>query len=137
MPVDGSVGENEGSSGVGNSGSTAVSSTPEESLFARHMTETHAVLWTAVVVATVADVMMTLTGMSSGLQEGNPVVRAMVGAFGPAGLWVVKFGAMCWLVAGWTLLSDRDASIFLALFAVVTVSVTGYNAVLIVESGLL
>ena len=102
----------------------------------RRMTETHAVLWT-VVVATVGDVLLTMAGMGLGLREGNAVVRLMMGAFGPAGLWVVKFLAMCWLVAGWTLLSDRDASIFLALFAVVTVSVTGYNAVLIVESGLL
>jgi hypothetical protein len=103
----------------------------------RRMTETHAVLWTVVVVATVGDVLLTMAGMGLGLREGNAVVRMMMGAFGPAGLWVVKFLAMCWLVAGWTLLSDRDASIFLALFAVVTVSVTGYNAVLIVESGLL
>lgn len=131
MPVDGSIGENEGSSGAGKSGSTAVSSTPEESLFARHMTETHAVLWTAVVVATVADVVMTLTGMSSGLQEGNPVVRAMVGAFGPAGLWVVKFGAMCWLVAGWAYLENWKATVFLALFAVVTLAVVLNNAVVI------
>ena len=103
----------------------------------RRMTETHAVLWTVVVVATVGDVLLTMAGTGLGLREGNAVVRMMVAAFGPAGLWVVKFLAMCWLVAGWTLLSDRDASIFLALFAVVTVSVTGYNAVLIVESGLL
>lgn len=103
----------------------------------RDMTETHAVLWTVIVVATVGDVLLTLAGTGLGLQEGNVVVRTMMGAFGPAGLWVVKFLAMCWLVAGWSLLSDRDASIFLALFAIVTVSVTGYNAVLIVESGLL
>jgi len=49
-----------------------------------------------------------------------------------AGLWLVKFGAMCWLVAGWALLSDRNASIFLGLFAAVTTVVAADNAVLVV-----
>ncbi|MFC7019533.1 hypothetical protein [Haloarcula halobia] len=34
---------------------------------------------------------------------------------------------MVWLVAGWALLSDRNAAIFLALFAVVTLAVVGHN----------
>jgi hypothetical protein len=119
MPADGSV--------TGD-GETA---TPGESPFYREMNETHAVLWTVVVVATVADVVMTLTGLSSGLQEGNPVVRTMVGTFGVAGLWVVKFLAMCWLVAGWTLLSDWKATVFLGIFAVVTLAVVLNNAVVL------
>jgi hypothetical protein len=119
MPADGSV--------TGD-GETA---TPGESPFYREMNETHAVLWTVVVVATVADVVMTLTGLSSGFQEGNPVVRTMVGAFGVAGLWVVKFLAMCWLVAGWTLLSDWKATVFLGIFAVVTLAVVLNNAVVL------
>ena len=52
-------------------------------------------------------------------------------AFGPAGLWLVKFAAMCWLVAGWALLSDRNAAVFLGLFAAVTLTVTAHNAVLV------
>jgi len=72
-------------------------------------------------------------GVSSGLGEGNPVVGILMGAFGPAGLWVVKFLAMVWLVAGWAYLSDRNASIFLALFAIVTILVTAHNALLILE----
>jgi len=116
MPPDGSVaGEDE-------------TGTPGESPFYRDMTETHAVLWTVVVVATVADVVMTLTGLSNGLQEGNPVVRTMVGTFGVAGLWGVKFLAMCWLVAGWALLSDWKATVFLGIFAVVTLAVVLNNA---------
>lgn len=102
----------------------------------RQMTTTHAVLWTLTLAATVADILLTMTGIAGGLQEGNAVVRAMMGAFGLAGLWLVKFAAMVWLVGGWAFLSDRNAAIFLALFATVTVFVTVYNAVLLVETGI-
>lgn len=94
------------------------------------MTQTHAVLWTTIVIATVIDILLTLTGVASGFGEGNPVVRTLMAAFGPFGLWIVKFLAMVWLVCGWALLSDRDASIFLALFAIVTIVVTAHNTML-------
>jgi len=103
----------------------------------RRMTRAHAALWTVILVATVADVLLTMVGTANGLQEGNALVRAMMGAFGPAGLWLVKFGAMAWLVAGWSLLSDRNASVFLGLFAAVTVAVTVHNTLLVLGSGLL
>ena len=101
----------------------------------RKMTRTHALLWTHILAATVADILLTMAGTAGGLQEGNAVVRTMMGAFGPAGLWLVKFGAMVWLVGGWSFLSDRNAAIFLALFATVTVVVTVYNAALLVDTG--
>ena len=103
----------------------------------RRMTRTHAVLWALILAATVGDILLTLVGTAGGLQEGNAVVSVMMGAFGPAGLWLVKFLAMVWLVGGWAFLSDRNAAIFLALFATVTVVVTVYNAVLIVDTGVL
>lgn len=101
----------------------------------RRMTRTHATLWAVILAATVADILLTITGTAGGLQEGNVVVRLMLGTFGPAGLWLVKFAAMVWLVGGWAFLSDRNAAVFLALFATVTVFVTVYNAVLLVETG--
>jgi hypothetical protein len=55
MPADGPVADGDGTGVVG------------DSPFYRDMNETHAVLWTVVVVATVADVIMTLTGLSNGL----------------------------------------------------------------------
>jgi len=119
MGVDGIIPDTDGLIGEG------------ETLFRRHMTETHAVLWTVIIVATVADVVMTLTGLSTGLQEGNPVMRSMIERFGVAGLWVVKFLAMCWLVAGWAYLSEWKATVFLALFGVVTLAVVLNNAVVI------
>jgi hypothetical protein len=103
----------------------------------RRMTRTHAVLWALIIAATVGDILLTLVGTAGGLQEGNAVVSVMMGAFGPAGLWLVKFLAMVWLVGGWAFLSDRNSAIFLALFATVTVVVTVYNAVLIVDTGVL
>jgi len=97
----------------------------------RRMTRTHAILWAVILTATVADILLTMAGTAAGFREGNVLVRTMLATFGPAGLWLVKFGAMCWLVGGWALLSDRNASIFLGLFAAVTVAVSLYNAVLV------
>ncbi|MEF8827925.1 MAG: DUF5658 family protein [Haloarcula sp.] len=98
-----------------------------------HLSATHAVLWTVILVATVGDILLTMTGLTVGLQEGNVVVSTMLAEFGLAGLWLVKFGAMLWLVAGWRLLSERNATVFLALFAVVTLGVVAYNSVTILQ----
>ena len=75
--------------------------------------------------------MLTIVGLAGELQEGNAVVGAMVSSFGLAGLWAMKFAAMCWLIAKWALLSDRNASVFLGLFAAVTSLVVVHNAVTI------
>ena len=101
------------------------------------MTRAHAALWALILATTAADTVLTLAGTQSGLQEGNAVVGAMLGAFGPAGLWLVKLGAMVWLVGGWAVLSDRNAAIFLGLFAAVTTVVTVYNAALLIQTGVL
>ena len=98
-----------------------------------HLPATHAVLWTVILVATVGDILLTMTGLTVGLQEGNVVVSTMLAEFGLAGLWLVKFGAMLWLVAGWRLLSERNATVFLALFAVVTLAVVVYNSITILQ----
>lgn len=97
----------------------------------RQLTSTHAALWTLILVTTAADIVLTMVGLAAGVPEGNPLVRAAVAQFGLGGLWAVKFAAMCWLVAGWALLSDRNASIFLALFGAVTSLVVVHNAVTI------
>lgn len=97
----------------------------------RRMTRTHAVLWTLILVTTVADILLTMVGLARGLREGNVVVAAMLAELGLAGLWLVKFGAMVWLVAGWLLLDDRNAAVFLALFAIVTAAVVVSNTLLL------
>ena len=97
----------------------------------RRLTRTHAVLWTLILATTVADILLTMVGLQAGLREGNVIVAALLAELGLAGLFLVKFAAMVWLVAGWTLLSDRNAAVFLALFAAVTGAVVLSNAVLL------
>lgn len=97
----------------------------------RRMTRTHALLWALILLTTTADIVLTMVGLQTGLQEANSVVYTAVETLGLAGLWLVKFLAMCWLVGGWALLSDRNAAIFLALFAIVTTVVVVNNAVLV------
>jgi hypothetical protein len=95
----------------------------------RRMTRTHAVMWTVILTATVLDIILTIAGLQLGLREGNVVVRTMIDSFGLSGLFGVKLAAMAWLVAGWSLLSDRNAAVFLGLFAAVTVTVVVHNAI--------
>jgi len=95
------------------------------------MTRSHAVLWALILVTTVTDIVLTMVGLAAGLREGNAVLAAMLAEFGLVGLWLVKFVAMAWLVAGWALLEDRNAAVFLALFATVTSAVVVSNAFLL------
>jgi len=97
----------------------------------RRLTRTHAALWAVILATTVADIVLTMVGLAAGLREGNVVVATLLGEFGLAGLWLVKFAAMVWLVAGWLLLDDRNAAVFLGLFAAVTGAVVVSNAVLL------
>jgi len=97
----------------------------------RQMTRIHAVLWATILATTVADILLTMVGLAAGLREGNVVVATLLAEFGLVGLWLVKFTAMLWLVAGWLLLDDRTASVFLGLFAAVTGAVVVSNAVLL------
>ncbi|WP_425433343.1 DUF5658 family protein [Haloarcula salinisoli] len=97
----------------------------------RRMTRSHAVLWALILATTAADIVLTMVGLEAGLREGNVVMAAMLAEFGLAGLGLVKFAAMAWLVAGWALLDDRNAAVFLALFATVTCAVVVSNALLL------
>lgn len=97
----------------------------------RRMTRAHAVLWALILSTTVVDILLTMVGLNTGLREGNVIVAVLLAEFGLAGLWLVKFAAMVWLVGGWTLLNDRNAAIFLGLFAAVTAAVVVSNAVLL------
>jgi len=97
----------------------------------RRLTRTHAVLWAIILTTTVADILLTMAGLATGFSEGNVVVATMLDQFGLAGLFLVKFAAMAWLVGGWALLDDRNAAVFLALFATVTGGVVSYNAALL------
>jgi len=101
----------------------------------RRMTRSHAVLWTVILGTTVADVWLTIVGLGLGYEEGNAVVAGLLAAYGLPGLWLLKFAAMVWLVGGWYYLSDRNAAVFLALFAAVTTAVVVHNAAVLLGLG--
>lgn len=97
----------------------------------RPMRRVHAVLWVVILLSTAADIVLTMAGLAAGLREGNVVVATLLAEFGLPGLWLLKFAAMLWLVAGWLLLDDRNAAVFLGLFAAVTSTVVVSNAALL------
>jgi hypothetical protein len=51
-------------------------------------------LWVVVVVALVADVYLTQTGLQAGLHEGNPLARHLIETFGIAALAALKIGVV-------------------------------------------
>jgi len=51
-------------------------------------------LWVVVVVALLADVYLTQTGLKAGLSEGNPLARHLIEAFGIAALAAFKVGVV-------------------------------------------
>jgi hypothetical protein len=95
------------------------------------MCRSHALLWGVILVTTVADILLTIIGLEAGYREGNVMIAAVLSEFGLAGLWLIKFAAMLWLVCGWLLLNDWNAAVFLGLFAVVTSAVVVSNAIVV------
>jgi hypothetical protein len=98
----------------------------------RRLTRVHALLWGLVFGATAVDTVSTLVGLHVGLTEGNPVVVALLEAFGPAGLLVVKLPALLTVGTAWLALSRRNAAIALGLFGAVTSLVVANNVLAIV-----
>jgi len=94
----------------------------------RDLPESHAVLWTVVIVAAAFDVVTTLAGLSAGFDEGNRVARAFLATYGQAGIGLLKFVALVVLVIAWYVLPDRDAELVLAGFAVISVLTVALNA---------
>ncbi|MFB6085176.1 MAG: DUF5658 family protein [Halorientalis sp.] len=96
--------------------------------FERELPESHAVLWTVVIVAAAFDVVTTLAGLSAGFEEGNRVARAFLSTYGSPGIGLLKFVALVVLVITWYVLPDRDAELVLTGFAVVSVLTVALNA---------
>lgn len=94
----------------------------------RDLSETHAVLWTVIIVAAVFDIVTTLVGLQVGLQEGNAIARAFIATYGTPGIGGLKFAALVILVVTWAVLPDRPATIVLGGFAVVSLAVVAMNA---------
>ena len=94
----------------------------------RTLTESHAVLWSVVIVASIFDVLTTITGLEHGLTEGNAVARAFIDTYGTPGVGLLKFVALVALVVVWSRLPDREATVALSGFAVVAVLTIALNA---------
>jgi hypothetical protein len=94
----------------------------------RDLTESQAVLWSVVIVASVFDVLTTITGLEHGLGEGNAVARAFIDTYGTPGVGLLKFVALVGLVVAWSRLPDREATVALAGFSVVAVLTIALNS---------
>lgn len=94
----------------------------------RTLTESHTVLWSAVIVASAFDVVTTMTGLAYGLEEGNAVAEAYLLTYGDPGIALLKFGALVALVLAWKSLPDREATLVLAGFASISLVTVALNA---------
>jgi uncharacterized membrane protein len=95
----------------------------------RRLSESHAVLWSVVIVASVFDIVTTIVGVYRGIPEGNPVAQAFIETYGTPGVGLLKFSALVLVVLLWASLPDRYATAVLSAFAVVSLAVVGVNAV--------
>lgn len=94
----------------------------------QHLSESHAVLWTVVLVSSVFDIVTTIVGIERGASEANTIAKAFIETYGTPGIGLLKFSALVLVVVLWALLSDRHATAVLAAFAVVSIVVVALNA---------
>ena len=94
----------------------------------RTLSTSQAVLWAAVIVAAVFDVVTTMRGLELGVEEGNAVARAFIATYGDPGIGLLKFVALVVLVITWAVLPDRKATYALGGFALVSLVTVALNA---------
>jgi len=95
----------------------------------RRLSESHTVLWTVVILASLFDVVTTMVGLDRGLGEGNAVARAFIETYGTPGIGLLKFSALVVVVVSWAWFDDRRATAVLVGFAIVSLVVVAINAV--------
>lgn len=100
----------------------------EPGTFYRQLSESHAVLWSVVAVASVFDVVTTMVGIERGLGEANAVAAAFIETYGTPGIGLLKFVALVVVALLWVVLPERYATAVLAGFALVSLLVVGLNA---------
>jgi hypothetical protein len=94
----------------------------------RPLSESHAVLWTVVILASVLDIVTTIVGLGRGAAEGNTVAVAFIETYGTPGVGLLKFSALLLVALAWWRLPDRQAYAVLLGFSVVSVLVVALNA---------
>lgn len=95
----------------------------------RELTDSHAILWSVVIVASVFDILTTMRGLSMGLKEGNVVARAFIDTYGTPGIGLLKFSGLVLLVIAWASLPDRPAELVLTGFALVSLLTVVLNTI--------
>ncbi|MBX0348864.1 DUF5658 family protein [Haloarcula pellucida] len=95
----------------------------------RRLSESHAVLWAVVILASLFDIVTTMVGLERGLTEGNAVARAFIETYGTPGVGLLKFSALVVVVVCWAWFDDRRATAVLTAFALVSLAVVASNAV--------
>lgn len=92
------------------------------------LSESHAVLWSVVLVSSVFDVVTTIVGVAHGASEANTVAVAFLETYGTPGIGLLKFSALVVVTILWWRLSDTRATAVLMAFALVSLAVVAANA---------
>lgn len=95
----------------------------------RPLSESDAVLWSVVIIASIFDIVTTIVGLANRLEEGNAVARAFIATYGTPGIGLLKFSALVLLVISWSILLDRHATKVLTAFALVSLLTVALNAI--------
>lgn len=95
----------------------------------RHLSETHAVQWSVILIATVFDITTTVVGVEQGAEEGNAVAQAFIETYGTPGLGLLKFAALVTVLVLWAALPDRYGTAILSGFALISLFVVALNAI--------
>jgi hypothetical protein len=96
--------------------------------YVRPLSESDAVLWGAVIVASVFDIVTTIVGIAQGASEANRVAVAFLETYGTTGIGLLKFSALVVVTLSWWRLDDNKASVVLLAFALVSLLVVFLNA---------
>ena len=99
----------------------------------RQLSETDAVLWAVVIVASVFDIVTTIVGIAQGASEGNSVAVAFLETYGTTGIGLLKFSALVVVTLSWWRLDGQRATVVLLAFALVSLLVVALNALTLVS----
>lgn len=90
-------------------------------------------LWGVVVVASAADVVLTLVGLSMCFSEANPVARAALDTAGGFGLLALKLAALAGLFVVYRRVRPTYRRAALTAFSLPQLFAVGHNSVLLVR----
>ena len=96
--------------------------------YIRPLSESDAVLWSVVIVASVFDIVTTIVGIAQGASEANRVAVAFLETYGTTGIGLLKFSALVVVTLSWWRLDDQEGSAVLLAFALVSLLVVALNA---------